>query len=216
MRKIRDILRLRWGDKLSQRDVGLSVGSSPSTVSDCVGRAEVAGLSWPLPEDLDDARLEALLYPQPKPSTQARVEPDWNTIHTELKRKHVTRMLLWQEYKAVHPDDGYQYSQFCDLYRAFKAKLDVVMRQDHRAGEKAFVDFSGDGIDIVDPETGEVSQAELFLAVLGASCFTYAEAFESQQLRCWIERSLSMRMRHLLRAFSVSPGRSQAAAAWAG
>ncbi|MEA3502030.1 MAG: IS21 family transposase [Actinomycetota bacterium] len=187
MRKIKDLLRLRWGDKLSRRDVGRSVGSSPSTVSDCEGRAQVAGLGWPLPEDLDDAALEALLYPPPQPSAQARMEPDWNYIHKELRRKHVTRMLLWQEYKADHPDDGYQYSQFCDRYRAFKAKLDVVMRQDHRAGEKAFVDFSGDGIAIVDPDTGEVGQAELFVAVLGASCFTYAEAFESQELRCWIE-----------------------------
>lgn len=187
MRKIREILRLRWGDKLSQRDVGRSVGVSPSTVSDCVGRATVGGLSWPLPEGLDDAALEALLYPLPPPSEQPRAVPDWNCIHRELRRKGVTLQLLWQEYKEAHPDDGYQYSQFCDLFKRFKGQLDVVLRQDYRAGEKGFVDYSGDGIKIVDPHTGEVSEAPLFVAVLGASNFTYAEAFPSEKLRCWID-----------------------------
>ena len=187
MRKIREILRLRWGEKLSQRQVGLSVGVSGSSVSDCVGRARVAGLSWPLPEGMDDGALEALLYPAPMHSGEVRSEPDWNAVHQELRRKHVTRMLLWQEYKVAHPDDGYQYSQFCDRYRLFRQQLDVVMRQDHRAGEKTFVDFSGDGIQIIDPMTGEVREAQLFLAVLGASSFTYAEAFESQELPYWVQ-----------------------------
>jgi transposase len=187
MRKIREILRLRWEKKLSQRAVGRSVRSSPATVSDTVNRAKLAGLSWPLPEALDDVRLEALLYPPPAPSVQPRAVPDWDQIHRELRRKGVTLQLLWQEYKEAHPDDGYQYSQFCELYKRFKGQLDVVLRQPYRAGEKGLVDFSGDGIPIVDPRTGEVTQAELFIAVLGASNLTYAEAFESQQLRCWID-----------------------------
>lgn len=187
MRKTREILRLRWGRKLSLRAVAKSIGVSASTVSDCIGRAEVAGLVWPLPDDLDDGALEALLYPPPLHSSQARFAPDWAAIHREMRRKHVTLVLLWQEYKRDHPDDGYQYSQFCEHYNRFRRKLDVVMRQDHRAGEKVFVDYSGDGIDIVDRHTGEVREAPLFVAVLGASGYTYAEATESQELRWWIE-----------------------------
>lgn len=187
MRKIREILRLCLEDGLSRRNAGASVRVSPSTVSDTLGRAKVVGLGWPLPEDLDDARLEDLLYPSPDPSSQPRAVPDWDQVLRELKRKGVTLQLLWQEYKADHPDDGYQYSQFCERYRRFKGQVDPVLRQTYLAGEKGLVDFSGDGIPIVDPDTGEVSQAELFIAVLGASNFTYAEALPSQQLRCWID-----------------------------
>jgi transposase len=187
MRKIREILQLRWGEKLSQRDVAHSVRVSPSTVFDCVSRAQLAGLGWPLPDTLDDAALEALLYPLPATvAQQPRAVPDWSYIHNELRRKGVTLQLLWHEYKQEHRDGGYQYSQFCELFKRYKGQLDVVLRQDYRAGEKAFVDFSGDGIPMVNPHTGEVSEAALFVAVLGASNFTYAEAFESQQLRHWI------------------------------
>ena len=122
MRKIREILRLRWANKLSQRDVGRSVGASSSTVSDCIGRATVAGLSWPLPDELDDAALEALLYPLPAPSVQPRAVPDWSRIDRELRRKGVTLQLLWQEYKEAHPDDGYQYSQICELFKRYKGQ----------------------------------------------------------------------------------------------
>jgi transposase len=187
MRKIREILRLCLRDRLSHRNAAISVRVSPSTVSDTLGRAKVAGLEWPLPEDLDDGRLEALLYPPPAPSQEPRAVPDWSEVHKELRRKGVTLQLLWQEYKEAHPEDGYQYSQFCERYRRFNEQVDVVLRQPYRAGEKGLVDFSGDGIPIVDPRTGEVTQAELFIGVLGASNFTYAEAFESQQLRCWID-----------------------------
>lgn len=190
MRKTREILRLLWGEGFSGRAVAKSVSCSPTTVADCLGRARVAGLSWPLRSDLDDGALEALLYPPPTPSVQPRVLPDWTQVHRELRRKGVTLQLLWQEYKEAQGDEGYQYSQFCDLYRRFRGQLDVVMRQEHRAGEKSFVDFSGDGIQIVDPETGEVSEAPLFVAVLGASSYTYAEAFPSQELRCWVEGHL--------------------------
>jgi transposase len=187
MRKIREILRLRWAENLSQRDVARSVGVSSSTVSDCVGRAKVAGLDWPLPDTLDDGALEALLYPPPAPAEHPRAVPDWGHVHGELRRKGVTLQLLWQEYKEAHPDDGYQYSQFCELFKQYKGQLDPVLRQDYRAGEKGFFDYSGDGIPIVDPQTGEVSEAQLFVAALGASSFTYAEAFPSQELRCWID-----------------------------
>jgi len=156
-------------------------------VSDCLARAHLAGLSWPLPKDLDDAALEAKLYPPPTPSGEARALLDFKYIHRELRRKGVTLQLLWDEYKADHPDDGYQYSRYCELYRLFRRQLPVVMHQEHKAGEKTFVDFSGDGIDIVDRETGEVTEAPVFVAVLGASSYTYAEAFESEQLRCWLD-----------------------------
>jgi transposase len=186
MRKTREILRLCLGHGLSDRAVAKSVGTSPTTVGDCVMRAKVQGPAQPLAEGLDDAALEALLYPPPRPSRQARVEPDWGAIHRELRRKGVTLELLWQEYKAVHGEDGYQYSQFCEHYRRYRSQLDVVMRQQHPAGEKMFVDFSGDGIPIVDPVTGEVSKAELFVAVLGASNYTYAQVMRSQDLYCWV------------------------------
>jgi transposase len=190
MRKIREILRLRWGQALSARQVASSLKVSRGTVANCVSRAGLAGLSWPLPDDLDDAALEALLYPPTPHSSEARFIPDWTAVHRELRRKHVTLQLLWEEYKRDHPEEGYEYSQYCHLYREFRGKLDVVMRQQHRAGEKAFIDFSGDGIDIVNPKTGEVWEAELYVAVLGASSYTYAEATVSQELRWWIEAHL--------------------------
>ena len=187
VRKIREILRLRWGEEHSGRATARSAGVSPATVSDCLARARLAGLSWPLPKDLDDAALESKLYPPPTPSGKARALLDFKYIHRELRRKGVTLQLLWDEYKADHPDDGYQYSRYCELYRLFRRQLPVVMHQEHKAGEKTFVDFSGDGIDIVDRETGEVTEAPVFVAVLGASSYTYAEAFESEQLRCWLD-----------------------------
>jgi len=185
MRKIREILRLRYAQKLSHRKIGRAVGASAGTVGDCLGRAKAAGLTWPLDESLDDGRLEAMLYPAVAQS-RVRAAPDYAYIYRELRRKHVTLMLLWQEYKAAHPGDGYQYTQFCEHYRRYEKRLDVTMRQTHRAGEKLFVDYSGDGIEYIDRETGEVRRAELFLAVLGASNYTYAAATATQQLGDWI------------------------------
>jgi transposase len=148
-------------------------------------RAESAGLAWPLPSELDDTQLEARLYPLPaRGKADTRPMPDWAEVHRELKRKGVTLLLLWQEYKATHPD-GLQYSQFCDRYRYFAGKLDLVMRQHHRAGEKLFVDYAGQTVDVVDRSTGEVREAQIFVATLGASNYTYAEATWTQGLPDW-------------------------------
>jgi transposase len=187
MRKIRQILKLRFERGLGIRAIALSISASPSTVFECLTRAKAAGISWPLAPDLDDRSLENKLYPAVPEGGSRRAQPDFEHIHRELRRKGVTLQLLWQEYQADHPEDGYQYSKFCEHYSRWRKKVDVVMRQTHRAGEKTFVDFSGDGIEIVDPNTGEIREAPLFLAVLGASSYTYAEAFQNQQLPCWID-----------------------------
>jgi transposase len=186
MRKIRQILRLALGEGFSRRQVAAATGVPGSTVGDHLARARRAGLSWPLPEDLDDAQLEARLFVSAEPPPEAsRPLPDWPSVHRELRRKGVTLQLLHLEYKERHPD-GYQYTQSCRLYRAWQGRLDLVMRQEHRAGEKLFVDFAGMTLPITDPETGEVWQAQLFVAVLGASSYTYAEALPSQELPHWI------------------------------
>lgn len=184
MRKIREVLRLR-SLGLSPRKIARSVGVGRTTIQEYLLRAEAAGISWPPPEDLDDLTLEARLFVQLNEHRSDRTLPDWAEVHRELKRKHVTLALLWQEYKAQHPD-GYQYSQFCDLYRRWEGTLCVWMRQEHRGGEKLFVDFSGDGIAWIDPTTREIREAQLFVAALGASGGIYAEAFPSQELPYWI------------------------------
>ena len=188
MRKIKEVLRLRFEKRLSFSEIGQSISASSSTVQDYVRRAMVAGVGWPPPDGLDDAALESKLFPPAAGAKSQKVlaEPDFAYLHREMRKKHVTLQLLWHDYKAGHPDDGYQYSRFCQLYRQYTGTLDLVMRQEHRAGEKVFVDFSGDGIPVADPETGEVREAALFVAVLGASNFTYAEAFESEELPFWI------------------------------
>ncbi|MCC6174768.1 MAG: IS21 family transposase [Chloroflexi bacterium] len=186
MRKIREVLRLSLADGLSRRQVGVAVGLPYTTVADYLARARRAGLGWPLPEEMDDRVLEGRLFASAAlPPARTRPLPEWSTVHRELRRKGVTLQLLWMEYKERHPD-GYQYTQFCRHYRAWQRGLDVVMRQEHRAGERLFVDFAGQTIPIVDPHTGEISEAELFVAVLGASSYTYAEATPSQALPHWI------------------------------
>ncbi len=149
-------------------------------------RAQVVGLSWPLPDGLDAATLEQRLFP-PSPATGPvpHLAPDWSTVHHELKRKGVTLFLLWQEYKATTPE-GFQYSWFCQAYRAWASKLSLVMRQSHRAGEKLFVDYAGQSIPIVNGQTGEVQEAALLIAVLGASSSTSVEATWTQSLPDWI------------------------------
>ena len=186
MRQIHEVLRLKWAAGLSERQIARSLGLSRPTVAAYVRRAQVAGLSWPLPAGLDAATLEQRLFPSSAtPAPTIRLVPDWATVHHELKRKGVTLFLLWQEYKATTPD-GFQYSWFCQTYRAWASKLNLVMRQPHRAGEKLFVDYAGQGIPIVNAQTGEVHEAALFIAVLGASNYTYVEATWTQSLPDWI------------------------------
>jgi len=186
MRKTKEILRLRWGLGRSLRETGLSCGVGATTVHDVLARAKAAGLSWPLADDLDDAALEQRLYP-PVVAARDRALPDFAAVYRELKRRGVTLELLWQEYRQGHPEDGYGYSRFCDLYRQWRGQLDLVMRQQHRAGEKLFVDYAGMTIDIIDPATGEVTALPVFVGALGASSFTYAEACEGQDSQSWIE-----------------------------
>lgn len=188
MRKIREILRLKWDCSCSHHLIASSLGVSSSTVGECLRRATEARLSWPLAPELDDGKLEALLYPPPpKRLPDAQREIDWAKVHQELQRKHVTIMLLWQEYKAQCPK-GLGYSRFCELYQEWKEQLDVWMRQTYKAGERCFVDYAGLTVPIViNRNTGEVSEAQIFVAALGASNFTYAEATWTQQLPDWIQ-----------------------------
>jgi transposase len=185
MRKLREILRLRFEKGCSQRAIAASCAVGASTVADYLLRAREAKLTWPLEAALDDEALERRLFPHEYAGLRLCPEPDYAWMHLELKKKHVTKMLLWQEYREQHPE-GYQYSQFCERYREWHAGLSVTMCQDHRAGEKMFVDFSGDGIPIVNPQTGEVSVAKLFVAVLGASNLTYIEPVLHEDLATWI------------------------------
>ena len=186
MRKVKEVLRLKWECALSERKIARSCKLSRPTVADYIKRAVGAGLGWPLPEGIDDAALDRLLFP---PSIAAdrrsRALPEWTGIHQELKRKGVTLFLLWEEYKAQHPN-GYQYGNFCLKYRAWRAQLNLSMRQTHPAGEKLFVDYAGQSVPIVDSATGEYRPAQIFVAVLGASNYTYAEATWTQTLPDWI------------------------------
>ena len=186
MRKIRDVLRLRLGNGLSQRAIARSLGVSQAAVCEYLDRFRRAGLVWPLPADLDDEQLEARLFPPPPalPSDE-RPLPDWAWVHRELRRPNVTLALVWEEYRAAAPE-GFGYSRFCDLYRGWAGRLKPTLRQVHRAGERMFVDFAGSTVGVVDGASGEERQAEIFVAVLGASSFTYACAVWSQALPDWI------------------------------
>ena len=185
MRRIRDVLRLQAAG-LSRRQLAKSCGIARSTVAEYLKRAEAAGLSWPLPASLDDDELEKRLFPpQMTVPAEQRSVPDWPLVHRELKRQGVTLQLLWDEYKEANPG-GFQYSWFCEHYRAWQGKVDVVMRQDHRAGEKLFVDYAGQTVEIVERDTGEVNEAQIFVGVLGASNYSYAEATLTQSLPDWI------------------------------
>lgn len=184
MRKIREALRLKAAG-LTRRQIAASVGVGRSTVGEYLERAGRAGFSWPLPDDLDDEALEQRLFPPAgSGQTHARPQPNWADIHRELRKRSVTLMLLWEEYRAVHLD-GYGYSQFCERYRQWKGRLSPTMRQTHPAGERMFVDYAGQTIEIVDGLTGEVQTCQLFVAVLGASSYTYAEATLTQSLPDW-------------------------------
>ena len=190
VRKIREILRLRFEQGLSHREVAQACVIGPSSVSRYLQRAARYGLGWPLPADLDDAALEARLFRRPAPVPN-RARPDCAHIHRELKRNGVTLQLLWEEYLQVHPG-GYRYTQFCEIYRQWSRRLRPSMRQVHRAGEKTFVDFSGKRPTLVDRRTGELRPVELFVAALGASSLTYAEATATQQLADWVTAHIHM------------------------
>ena len=186
MRKVHELLRLRFESGLPQRAIAESLGLSQGAISTYLSRARAAGIGWPIPEELDDAQLEALLFPPP-PETPAdqRPMPDWAWVHRELRRPNVTLALLWEEYRAGAPD-GFGYSWFCDLYRGWAGRLKPTMRQAHLAGEKLFVDFAGRTAEVIDGLTGQIIPVQIFVAVLGASSFTYAEAVWSQKLPDWI------------------------------
>lgn len=192
MRKIREILRLKGECGLSDRKISRSCLVSRSAVAECLERATDAGLTWPLPDGLDDERLDALLYPPSlKPATRGLPLPNWAEVHQELPRKGVTLQLLWEEYRENHPE-GYGYSRFCDLYRDWSRRLNPTMRRSHKAGEKCFVDYAGPKVPVVDPDTGEIQEANLFVGVLGASSYTYAEAHFHQDLAHWTQAHVRM------------------------
>jgi transposase len=188
MRQAREILRLKSAEHRPTREIARRLGLAPSTVRATLKRLAKAGLDWPLPEGFSDEQLEERLYIRHggKPGPRRRVEPDWAWVQRQLKSKHVTLFVVWEEYFAEHPD-GLRYSRFCELYKAWERKLPLVMRQTYVAGEKLFVDYAGDGVPVlVDRLTGELRVAQIFVAVLGASSFCYAEATWTQSLPDWI------------------------------
>lgn len=200
MRKIREILRLKFELDLSDRQISRSTQVARSTISDYLRRFAVSGLSWPLPEGMSEGDIEARLFPPKSMLPDAfRPTPDWAEVNQELRRKGVTLFLLWQEYKARQPE-GFLYSWFCDHYREWAGKLDAVMRQEHLAGEKCFVDYCGKTMPVTDRHTGEIRQAQIFVGVMGASNYTYAEATFSQTLPDWIGSHIRM-----LEYFGASP-----------
>jgi transposase len=188
MRKIREVLRLKHTLKLSERQIAGALGIGHATVGAYLRRAVEAALCWEEAEKLSDAAVEARLFEQVgrnEPAARAPIDFAW--VHLELRRAGVTMELLWSEYQQAIADGGsgqkpYQYSHFCELYRAYTKKLSPVMRQVHRAGERAFIDFSGKKPRIIDATTGEVTEVELFVMVLGASNYTYVEATRTQSL----------------------------------
>lgn len=186
MRKIREALRLRYEHGASQHEIGRSAGIAQSTAGEILRRAEAAGLVWPLPESLSDEDLDRLLYPPALSSDEPpRPLPDWRIVDRELARKGVTLVLLWFEYRAEHPD-GYGYSRFADLYRAWKGRTDLRMLQRHKAGEKVFVDFAGLTMPVTDPATGQARETPIFVSAMGASQRIFADAYEAQTSESWL------------------------------
>jgi transposase len=185
MRKIKEVLRLKFEAKLSHERIAAATGLSKGAVTSYVQRAVQKALGWPLPEELDEAALEALLFKQAAARAGYAI-PDFAQIHQELKRRGVTLQLLWEEYHAAEGERAYRYSQYCEHYRRFAQSLARSMRQVHRAGEKLFIDYSGDTVEVIESGTGEIRSAQIFVAVMGASKYTYAEATWTQSLPDWI------------------------------
>lgn len=187
MRKIHSILRLHFKAGLSQRQIASSQNIGYGTVANYLSRARKAGLSWPLPEGMGERELGAALFPTRKNAKQADfAPPDFPALQHELKTKGMTLMLLWQEYREAHPDNGYSYSQFCHRYKHWLGTQKRSMRQVHIAGEKCFVDYAGSTVPIVNAKSGEFIKAQIFVAVLGASGYTFAHASLSQTEADWI------------------------------
>ncbi len=189
MRQIRQTLQLHYHAGLSYAEVGRALGVAKSTVGKLVSKARAAGVDWTTAQALSDAELEARLYRPPVPRTAVRLEPDFPLIHQELKRPGVTLMLLWEEYQRGHAAaslPAYKYTSFCVKYREWAARLKRSMRQTHVAGERLFVDYAGQTVPIVDAGSGEITRAQVFVAVLGASNYTYACATATQSTRDWI------------------------------
>jgi transposase len=189
MRKIREVLRLRFGLNLGQDQIARSCSIGQSSVQRYLERAAAAGLTWPLPDEFDDRRLNELLFPtRPEyPPSVPRPGLDFAELQRQFRiNRHVTLQLLWEEYRATH-SDGYSYSRFCELYQRWSRNQNVVLRQDHKAGEKMFVDWAGPTVPIHDRKTGEAAPASIFVAVLGASTYTFAYAALGQHLANWID-----------------------------
>ena len=185
MRKVREVLRLKHALGMSYRKISEATGVGKTQAAEYVRRAEAAGIAWPVPEGLGNAALDGQLFPVAGDSERARPAIDGPKIAQELKRRGVTLALLWQEYLAEHPN-GYSYTRFCELYGAWKQCVSPTMRQTHLAGEKLFVDWAGDTIGVINPATGEEHRARIFVAALGASNYTYAEARWTETLPDWI------------------------------
>ena len=187
MRKIKDVLRLKFEANLSHRQIAAATGLSKGAVTKYLTRAAEVGLGWPWPPDLDETAAERQLFPTSAATSHPRyAAPDYATVHQELKRKGVTLQLLWTEYVAVHGGRAYRYSQFCLHYHEFRGRLARSMRQVHHAGDKLFIDYSGDTRSVIDGRTGEVREAQIFVCVLGASNYAYVEATWTQTLPDWI------------------------------
>ena len=175
---LKEILRLKYEAQLSLRQIALSLSLSVGVISKYLHRAEAAGLRWPLPDDLSEKALTKLLQP-PRAvfsASSALAEPDFDQIASELTQKGMTRQLLWEEYAEDFPDNYYSYSRFTVLFRKWRQKQQLSMRQTHLAGEKLFVDYCGPTLPVVNPDSGEIREAQVFVAVLGASSYTYADA----------------------------------------
>ena len=185
MRKIREILKYRYEFNHGIRAIARLLHLSHSTVLEYLRRARACGIPWPIPEGIDDEALEKMLFPKRRHSAPQRTMPDITFLCTELAKKGMTLSLLWEEYKATHPD-GYQYSQFCHWFHEKRKTLDCSFRQIHRFGEKLFTDFAGQTVPIQDRVTGSTHPVHIFVAVLGASNYTYVEAFEREDLANWI------------------------------
>lgn len=184
MRRIKEVLRLHFEEGRTKRQIAQSIGVSPTTVGDYIQRAQVAGIGYPLPAGMDDDALDRRLFPPAPPVTLKRPEPDWPAVYAAMSKKGMTLILAWQEYKGVHPE-GYQLSWFCETYRRYVGRLGITLRQSHPAG-RCFVDYAGQTVPIMDVLSGEIRAAQIFVGVLGASNYTYAEATWSQTLPDWI------------------------------